>query len=780
MSAANATGLETPPRPPLALRVRGGPRDGQLVKLSAAKCTIGASPGCTLRLRGRDVRPVHCLIVRGSANTVVRRWSADTLVNGESFDDRPLTLGDRLRCGPVEFEVVRESGESVATFANSELFAAPPFGDIQATQMLPQPGGVHATQVIPQPVGSAPTGTVVLNASPPSPTAGPMTVAMSEVRPLAAQGPMSTPPTLTVALPRPPSDVTSTIMIENPDAAAAKTTLAERERKIGEREAECTRKENTLSDRDAEFARRAAELDTREEQIAAGQRGLEQREQEVARRELEAASRAAEQNAPGEPSPANDGNAAEVTADVAETRRQLEEEREKLDRAKRELDAQHAMRAAEHERWKEDHRQWKAQRQAAENQMEGLQAQVEHQLAEILARRKQIDQDRDAWKSESEQHRRQLDDRAAEVARQAEELKTWRKQLDAEREKAAALIEETSQYEQTCSELADARDRLAQREAEIAAAGEEIARYRAEAARLAGGLAAVGASADRASATSDADAEREKLARQAEELLQLRTQLERQRAQFEARVKAFEAAAEPHEVEAGGDDRADGDGGLSGLSTWALLKDKIDFADDDPVSTPPTAARPQTAATSAPPAAEPTGEDQESIQRYMASLMQRVGGRSTQSPAASRPESSSPAPAALRTDSDAKRDPPTPPERLKPVQRTTKTVTPEEVAAMRELANLNARVAITQHGARRMIPNTIGKATMSVAALAGAAFVFLLGKQHDVRYVSVGATCLVVGAFFLARTMAALRHIFASRRPALAADETNTPAGKKA
>ena len=83
----------------LSLRVCGGPRDGQIVKLADAKCTIGASPGCTLRLRGKDVRPVHCLIIRGRANTVVRRWSPDTLLNGKTFDDRPLAYGSGQTTG---------------------------------------------------------------------------------------------------------------------------------------------------------------------------------------------------------------------------------------------------------------------------------------------------------------------------------------------------------------------------------------------------------------------------------------------------------------------------------------------------------------------------------------------------------------------------------------------------------------------------------------------------------------------------------------------------------
>jgi hypothetical protein len=97
---------------PLALRFCGGPRDGQVVRLASRKCTIGAAENCTLRLRAPTIRPVHCLILRGPSETVVRRWSGDTLLNGHAFTDAILTPGDRLRCGPVELEWLEETQDS--------------------------------------------------------------------------------------------------------------------------------------------------------------------------------------------------------------------------------------------------------------------------------------------------------------------------------------------------------------------------------------------------------------------------------------------------------------------------------------------------------------------------------------------------------------------------------------------------------------------------------------------------------------------------------------------
>ncbi len=90
----------------LVLRVSGPTRDGRIVRLKSHKCTIGAGKYCSLRLRAPGVAPLHCLVVRGRAGAVVRRWAADTLLNHQAFDDAPLLPGDRLSVGPVELEVL--------------------------------------------------------------------------------------------------------------------------------------------------------------------------------------------------------------------------------------------------------------------------------------------------------------------------------------------------------------------------------------------------------------------------------------------------------------------------------------------------------------------------------------------------------------------------------------------------------------------------------------------------------------------------------------------------
>ena len=90
----------------LSLRVCGGEHGGRVLRLSSQKCTIGSGSQCTLRLRGRGFRPLHCLILRGETGTYIRRWSPDTCLNGRGFSVARLQTGDRLHIGTVEFEVL--------------------------------------------------------------------------------------------------------------------------------------------------------------------------------------------------------------------------------------------------------------------------------------------------------------------------------------------------------------------------------------------------------------------------------------------------------------------------------------------------------------------------------------------------------------------------------------------------------------------------------------------------------------------------------------------------
>jgi hypothetical protein len=87
------------------LRIRTEESDQQLVELPQGKTTIGSSPRCDLRIGQAKVQPLHCLILCDCGSVSVRRWAAGTRLNGEPFDEAPLSPGDRLTVGDVELEL---------------------------------------------------------------------------------------------------------------------------------------------------------------------------------------------------------------------------------------------------------------------------------------------------------------------------------------------------------------------------------------------------------------------------------------------------------------------------------------------------------------------------------------------------------------------------------------------------------------------------------------------------------------------------------------------------
>src|SRR5262245_31265959 len=90
----------------LTLRVHGRGQQGRLVRIRSAKCTVGSTAGCTLRLGCASVAPLSCWILRGPLGTVIRRLHGSAALNGSAFDEAHLQTGDRVRIGAVELEIV--------------------------------------------------------------------------------------------------------------------------------------------------------------------------------------------------------------------------------------------------------------------------------------------------------------------------------------------------------------------------------------------------------------------------------------------------------------------------------------------------------------------------------------------------------------------------------------------------------------------------------------------------------------------------------------------------
>ena len=120
---------------PVALRLFGGTPDEQLIPLAAGKQSVGSGPRCSVRLQNPGVRPLHCLIVHNAEGVRVRRWADDTLLNGVAFDEAPLLAGDLLSVGSIELEALASTPT-----ADAELPAASPQDWVTAEPELRDPG----------------------------------------------------------------------------------------------------------------------------------------------------------------------------------------------------------------------------------------------------------------------------------------------------------------------------------------------------------------------------------------------------------------------------------------------------------------------------------------------------------------------------------------------------------------------------------------------------------------------------------------------------------------
>ena len=78
-----------------------------IVELASRRCLVGSAPSCDVRVNEPGIAPIECLIFQGTKNNVVR-WldTARGYAGGEFFEDEILRVGDPLQIGPVELELL--------------------------------------------------------------------------------------------------------------------------------------------------------------------------------------------------------------------------------------------------------------------------------------------------------------------------------------------------------------------------------------------------------------------------------------------------------------------------------------------------------------------------------------------------------------------------------------------------------------------------------------------------------------------------------------------------
>ena len=101
----------------------------RVVELHARKCRVGSASECDLRVDDPGVAPFECLIFQGTQNNVVRWLTGSSGPDdAEFFQDEVLRAGDSIQIGPVELELLVD-----------ELLAAEEVVEPDEQPPLPQP-----------------------------------------------------------------------------------------------------------------------------------------------------------------------------------------------------------------------------------------------------------------------------------------------------------------------------------------------------------------------------------------------------------------------------------------------------------------------------------------------------------------------------------------------------------------------------------------------------------------------------------------------------------------
>ena len=702
----------------LVLRVCGTSRDGQVVRLKAPKCTVGAGADCTLRLKARGVQPLHCLILRGPAGMVVRRYADDTFLNGRPFTDAALTPGDHLRVGPVEFEVLPDS----ETAASSR----PAFpGRSDELDALRNQLNTLRERLQQQ-----------------------QTTLEHEQHQWRCQR-----------------------EADEAEIVQSRQKLDAEIEELRQRQAEFDRRREEFEELHAigqtecqqwqrQFDERDHELKTRREDVDARWTELEQRRTAFDEERLQWQSRRNEREAQLEERQRQFNELQtkldSETEQLQHQQRQWQNDREETERQLHELQENLNARAAELDKQRhafdEQQRQWQTQRDADQQQLaNSADQELERQRAELESLREEFETQRtdfETRQAEWQHERQQFEEDRARAEQEQQQWDEQRRLWDEQRRQAEEASAQRCSEETTSDEAALATQRN-ELNAERDALAAESEAWLAERERAEQELAQRAEQLDARTTDLDSqgrarederrhwDAEREliegRLREQTEQMEKRQAELQQWEVELRERCDQLERAAAEDTRVAEAEQPETKDEALDLESVLRRLGHS-ELLDEDEEAEPEgsTAITTELSATeaSAPDsysqAAEPqptTGRDDEdeSIDEYMARLMNRVKGMAGDTPV--RPVKatvvSEPAPVETQEASPASHQ--LPPENRQPAEAMApRAVAPEKrvsLAAMRELANLSARTAVDRHARDQLNRSRQGKLTVAAVAL---------------------------------------------------------------
>ena len=143
----------------LNLVVAQGVHSGKVIPITTADFIIGRDPQCQLRPASPAVSKQHCGIAVRDGKVFVRDCGSTngTFLNGEQVaGDREVKSGDRLRVGPLEFDLKFEADSQAASPAPQPVRVAVKAAAKPATKTAGTAKAAVATDTVPE------GGTVVM------------------------------------------------------------------------------------------------------------------------------------------------------------------------------------------------------------------------------------------------------------------------------------------------------------------------------------------------------------------------------------------------------------------------------------------------------------------------------------------------------------------------------------------------------------------------------------------------------------------------------------------
>lgn len=156
----------------LSLVVAQGVHSGKVIPVTSAEFVIGRDPQCQLRPASPAISKQHCALTVRDAKAYIRDCGSTngTFINGEQVaGEQEVQSGDRLRVGPLEFDLRIEAGVPAPAAARPASAKPASKGGIKpaaavATDTVPAGG----TVVMDPPAAKA-ANTTVVEGSPGSP-----------------------------------------------------------------------------------------------------------------------------------------------------------------------------------------------------------------------------------------------------------------------------------------------------------------------------------------------------------------------------------------------------------------------------------------------------------------------------------------------------------------------------------------------------------------------------------------------------------------------------------